>query len=62
MDATFVGIDVSKDWLDVHVPPSGESFRVDNAASGAHLARTTSGLEIKGSPEQLERFNRRLGR
>lgn len=32
MDATFVGIDVSKDWLDVHVLPSGESFRVGNAA------------------------------
>lgn len=34
MDACFVGIDVSKDWLDVHVAPSGESFRVDNDGSG----------------------------
>lgn len=34
MDACFVGIDVSKDWLDVHVVPSGESFRVDNDGSG----------------------------
>jgi transposase len=34
MDACFVGIDVSKDWLDVHVVPSGERFRVDNDGSG----------------------------
>ncbi len=34
MDATFVGIDVSKDRLDVHVVPSGESFRVDNDGGG----------------------------
>lgn len=34
MDATFVGIDVSKDWLDVHVVPSGEAFRVCHDAGG----------------------------
>lgn len=34
MDAVHVGIDVSKDWLDVHVLPSGEAFRVDNDAGG----------------------------
>lgn len=34
MDATFVGIDVSKDWLDVHVLPSGEAFRVGNDGVG----------------------------
>ncbi|MET0942223.1 MAG: IS110 family transposase [Mesorhizobium sp.] len=34
MDAHYVGIDVSKDWLDVHIAPSGESFRVDNDGSG----------------------------
>lgn len=34
MDALYVGIDVSKDWLDVHVVPSGEAFRVDNDGGG----------------------------
>ena len=34
MDATCVGIDVSKDWLDVHVLPCGERFRVDNDGAG----------------------------
>lgn len=34
MDAAFVGIDVSKDWLDVHVLPSGETFRVGNDDGG----------------------------
>lgn len=36
MDAVHVGIDVSRDRLDVHVLPQGESFA---------LARTASGLE-----------------
>ena len=27
-----VGIDVSKDWLDVHVLPAGERLRVANTA------------------------------
>jgi transposase len=34
MDALYVGIDVSKDWLDVHVLPSGEALRVGNDAGG----------------------------
>ncbi len=34
MDALYVGIDVSKDWLDVHVLPSGEALRVGNEAEG----------------------------
>lgn len=34
MDATFVGIDVSKAWLDVHVLPGGDAFRLDNDAGG----------------------------
>ena len=33
-DGAFVGIDVSKDHLDVHAVPSGESFRVDNTPQG----------------------------
>lgn len=34
MDAVIVGIDVSKDRLDVHVLPSGEAFWVGNDAAG----------------------------
>lgn len=34
MDAIYVGIDVSKDWLDVHVLPSGEGFRIGNDDGG----------------------------
>lgn len=34
MDAFFVGIDVSKDRLDVHVHPSGEAFPVARRAEG----------------------------
>ena len=36
MDAMVIGIDVSKDWLDVAVRPTGESFA---------LKRTTAGIE-----------------
>lgn len=39
MDATFVGIDVSKAWLDVHVLPSGEGFRVGNDGGGLERLR-----------------------
>jgi transposase len=34
MDQLFVGIDVSKDRLDVHLRPSGESFEVSHDAAG----------------------------
>ena len=34
MDAIFVGIDVSKDRLDVHVCPSGEAFAVSRDGKG----------------------------
>lgn len=34
MDAIVVGIDVSKDRLDVHVLPAGEAFAVSNDAEG----------------------------
>ena len=34
MDATVVGIDVSKDWLDVYVLPNGEAFSVSRDAAG----------------------------
>jgi transposase len=42
MDAVFVGIDVSKDRLDVHVVPSGEAFAV--ARNGEGLARLNERL------------------
>lgn len=46
MDAIIVGIDVSKDRLDVHVEPAGEAFFVSNDAAGAEaLAGRLSGLE-----------------
>ena len=34
MDAIYVGIDVSKDRLDVHVRPSGEAFAVARDGKG----------------------------
>lgn len=34
MDAIFVGIDVSKDWLDIAVRPKGESFSVSRTGAG----------------------------
>lgn len=33
-DAIVAGIDISKDWLDVHVAPQGQVFRLANSASG----------------------------
>ena len=42
MDAHFVGIDVSKDRLDVHVRPSGEAFAV--ARNGEGLAELVERL------------------
>lgn len=43
---TFVGIDVSKDFLDVHVLPSGEAYRVGNDADGiARLIERLQALE-----------------
>lgn len=42
-----IGIDVSKDWLDVHVLPSGEHFRVSNDVQGhRRLKRSIAGLRI----------------
>lgn len=48
MDAHCAGIDVSKDWLDVHVAPSGEAFRVGNDAGGLdQLKARLGGLELE---------------
>ena len=30
----FVGVDVSKNWLDVHIHPMGKSVRIDNTSDG----------------------------
>jgi transposase len=32
--AQWIGIDVCKRWLDIHIRPSGQSFRVSNDAAG----------------------------
>jgi transposase len=45
MDETFVGVDVSKDRLDAHVRPSGESFAVARDSEGVEaLARRLAAL------------------
>ena len=45
MDAVYVGIDVSKDRLDVHVRPSGQAFAVARDGEGlAVLAERLGGL------------------
>ncbi|MER8480921.1 IS110 family transposase [Mesorhizobium sp. M0976] len=57
----IVGIDVSKDRLDVHVLPSGEAFSVENDHAGvedlvrrlAALSPAVVGLEATGSLERL---------
>lgn len=46
MDARFVGIDVSKDRLDVHVCPSGQAFSIARDAKGLHqLVERLRGVE-----------------
>jgi transposase len=43
----YVGIDVCKDWLDVHVHPTGQSFRVANTREGLkQLKRRLAGLRV----------------
>ena len=61
MDAIVVGIDVSKDRLDVHVAPAGEAFLVSNDAAGAEalagrlavLGPAVVALEATGGFETL---------
>ena len=48
---SYIGVDVSKSWLDVHVNPSGDSFRVEYTASGleqlvSRLSKLRSGLLV----------------
>ena len=61
MDTTVVGIDVSKDRLDVHVLPSGEAFAVSRDAAGLEaligrllpLAPRTVAVEATGGFETV---------
>jgi transposase len=61
MDAIFVGIDVSKSRLDVHVRPAGESFNVARAGAGLDaliarllaLAPTLIAVEATGGLETV---------
>jgi transposase len=61
MDTTVVGIDVSKDRLDVHVLPSGEAFAVSRDAAGLEaligrllpLAPKTVAVEATGGFETV---------
>lgn len=38
--SVVVGLDVSKDWLDVFLHPGGERLRVENDTAGIHRLRT----------------------
>jgi transposase len=43
----YVGIDVCKAWLDVHVHPTGQAFRVPNTREGLkQLKRRLAGLHV----------------
>jgi transposase len=48
MDARFVGIDVAKDRLDVHIRPTGERFAVGRNAAGleALISRLAAGVGL----------------
>jgi transposase len=46
MAMVYVGIDVSKDWLDIHVAPAGEDWRVGRNAAGLdELVARVGGLD-----------------
>jgi len=61
MDATSVGADVSQDWLDVHVLPTGQRFRVGNDDAGiaemrerlSRISPERIALEATGGLERL---------
>ena len=61
MDAIYVGIDVSKDRLDVHVHPSGEAFAVGRDGKGLEelierlrtLSPTLTAVEATGGFETI---------
>jgi transposase len=44
----YVGIDVCMEWLDVHLHPTGQAFRVSNTSEGLKsLKRKLAGLHVK---------------
>lgn len=59
--STFIGIDVSKEHLDIHILPSNKRFRVDNSKSGcaklrkqfAKLPDPAVAVEASGGYERL---------
>ncbi len=59
--STFIGIDVSKEHLDIHILPSNKRFRVDNSKSGcaklcrqfAKLEKPAAAVEASGGYERL---------
>ena len=57
MVAQSVGVDISKDTLDVAIHPGGESFRITNNPEG-HRAPSSKVLKCSISPES---FSRRQG-
>ena len=47
--AVYVGVDVCKDWLDVHVHPTGHAFRVANDRNGLkRLKRELATVAVAG--------------
>lgn len=45
--AVYVGIDVCKAWLDVHLHPTGQSFRVSNSKDGiGSLCKELAGAKV----------------
>ncbi len=60
MDPIIVGIDVSKDHLDIHVRPSGEAFAVARDASGiAALVDRLAPLNAKAVGSRLPAASKR---
>lgn len=48
MEEVYIGIDVCKSWLDVHIHPAGKEFRVTNDRLGVgELVRRIVGLPVK---------------
>jgi len=47
-DGSYVGIDVSQSWLDVHILPANVAFRVPNSSQGHHqLKRRLDGYRVR---------------
>ncbi len=48
MEEVYIGIDVSKAWLDVHIHPSGDDLRFTNDRTGVgEMVRKVAGLPVK---------------